>query len=138
MSAFKGNSMILKVGDGASPTEFFTSIGGVQVVNVAVDATVIDASHVASGVWRAGLSQAGGKRVSINVRGVFEDSATEKTVRELAFSGANRKFQLLFGNGDTLTANFQVSAYERVGDQEKPEAVSFKLESVGDVIYSLS
>ncbi len=138
MAAFKGNSMIVKVGDGATPTEAFTAIGGVQVVNLALDAAVVDASGVASGAWRLGLSQSGTRRLTLDVRGVFEDSAAEETIRALAFNGAHRKFQLLFGNGDVVAANFQVSAYARTGDQEKPEAVSFALESAGEVIYSLS
>lgn len=135
MTAFKGNSMILKVGDGASPTEIFTIIGGVQVVSMALDAAVLDASHVASGAWRLGISQGGIKRLTLDVRGVFEDSTTEETIRALAFNGDHRKFQLLFGNGDVVAMNGQVSAYTRTGDQEKPEAVSFILESVGTVIY---
>lgn len=135
MAAQAGRKLILKIGNGASPTETFTAVGGVRLNQMELQGRVVDASDVASGGWRELIAAGGLRSLQLSVQGVFEDSAAEETLRSIAFSGQTRNFQLLFGNGDVLTAGYVVERYARSGEVGGLEEFALTLSSSGAVSY---
>lgn len=136
MTAQKGNSVVLNIGNGASPSEIFTAVGGAQLTAMSVDQTIIDASDVSSGAWRKVQSGSGVRSLIMRIRGVFEGSAAEEALRMMAFSGAANNFELHFGNGDVLSGSFVISAYERSGAHDDAEGYEATLQSVGAISFA--
>ena len=135
MAAQKGSLVLLKVGNGGAP-ESFTTIGGLQTTAFAVSTQAVDATARESGAWRKLLDGAGIRSISLSANGVFTDSSAEETVRSLAISGTVRNYQMTFGNGDTLSGPFLITAYERSGAQQDEERYALTLFSAGTIIYS--
>lgn len=73
--------------------------------------------------------------MSVEANGLFADSATEQSLRQLAMSNGQRNFQLVFGNGDNVTGMFQITRYQRRGDYGDAERYNVQLESTGAVSY---
>ncbi len=136
MVARKGKDVLLKLGDGATPTENFVTVGGLRTTRLRLNRQLVDATNVASGAWRVGVSSAGITALQVQGEGIFTNSAAEEGVRAVALSGATQNFELLFGNSQKLTGSFIVTAYERAGTLRDAEQFSVTLESAGEVVYT--
>ncbi len=135
MTAQKGSLVLLKVGDGATPTETFTTVGGLRTTNFTHNNQTVDATNKDSGAWRELLDGAGTRSVSISGSGVFTDSAAEETVRGYAMNNAINNYELTFGNGDKLSGPFQITSYQRAGSYNDAETYSITLASAGQVSF---
>lgn len=136
MTAQKGSLVLLKVGNGGSPTETFTTIGGLRTTSFTHNNQPVDISNKDSGAWRALLDGAGIRSLSISGSGVFTDSAAEETVRGFAMSNAIKNYQITFGNGDSLKGPFQITAYQRTGSFNNEETYALALASAGEVTFT--
>lgn len=136
MTAQKGSAVLLKIGNGGTPTEIFSAIGGMRVTQMTVSHALLDASTRASGVWRQAVGNTGTRSVTVSGTGIFTDSTAEETLRAVAFAGSARNFQLAFGNGDVLQCAFLVTHYERIGAYDDAENFAVTLESTGDVVFA--
>jgi predicted secreted protein len=92
-------------------------------------------NHVTQGGWQQYLPQSGMQSLRIEAAGRFSDSAAETSLRQQAFSGEIKNYQLVFGNGDSLTGSFKIQHYQRQGDYFSEETYRFTLESSGEVVY---
>jgi predicted secreted protein len=135
MTAHKGYNVILKIGDGATPTESFANIGSLRSTSFKLDNKVLDSSNLASGKWRR-LLGAGIDAVTIKGSGYFTDIAAEETLRGYAFANSSNNYELDFGNGDKLTGAFIVAGYSRSGDLKSSEGFDITLESAGVVVFT--
>ncbi len=135
MTAQKGSLVLLKVGDGATPTESFTTVGGLRTTSFTHNNQTVDATNKDSGAWRELLDGAGTRSVSISGSGVFTDSAAEETVRGYAMNNAINNYELTFGNGDKLSGAFQITSYQRAGSHNDAESYSVTLASAGQVSF---
>jgi TP901-1 family phage major tail protein len=77
MVAQDGNDVLLKIGNGASPTEVFTTVGGIRGTRFAFNTRAIDVTHKLSGDWRELLNGAGVRSLTIQGEGLFTDSSTK-------------------------------------------------------------
>lgn len=136
MTAQKGSLVLLKVGDGATPTETFTTVGGLRTTSITHNNQTVDATNKDSGAWRELLDGAGTRSVSISGSGVFTDSAAEETVRGYAMSSSVNNYELHFGNGDKLSGAFQITSYQRAGSYNDAETYSITLASAGQVSFT--
>ncbi|MCH2548124.1 MAG: phage tail protein [Alphaproteobacteria bacterium] len=136
MTAFKSETLLLKIGDGQSPTEGFTTIGGLRTTRVSVNREVVTATDVTSQGWRRALAGVGNALIKIQGAGVFLDSSAEEMLREKAMNGGSGNYALFFGNGDTITGAFIVRNYERNGKVGEMEGFTVALESVDVVNYA--
>jgi len=135
MPAQKGSLMLLKVGNAGSP-ETFTTVGGMRVTKFILNSQIVDSSNKDSGAWRQLLADAGTRFISISGNGIFTDSASEETVRQISFSNQQRNFQITFGNGDSLSGAFIISSYERSGEYNGEENYAMTLESAGVITFT--
>jgi predicted secreted protein len=138
MVAQKGENVILKIGDGATPTEVFTGIGGLISTGMKLNNEIISANNLSSGKYRSINSQTGIASLSINGRGYFLNSTSEEVLRECAFMNTDSNFQLHFGNGDMVSGAFVVSEYQRLGSVNSQEDFLVVLESSGNVNFTKS
>jgi predicted secreted protein len=106
MTAQKGDNVILKVGNGATPTEAFTSIGGLRSTSFKLNNKVLDSGNLNSGKWQSLLGGAGIESVTIKGSGYFTDTAAEETFRGYAFAASSNNYELHFGNTDKLSGFF--------------------------------
>jgi TP901-1 family phage major tail protein len=136
MTAQQGDDVILKIGNGATPTETFTAVGGLRLTSCKLNNMVRDASTFASGKWRKLLSAAGISSLAISGNGYFTDTATEETLRSYAFAASLNNYELTFGNGHKIAGAFLIAEYSRSGDLRQQEEFTIRLESGGAVVYS--
>lgn len=136
MTAQQGDDVILKIGNGATPTEVFTIVGGLRLTGFKLNNSVRDASTLASGKWRKLLSASGISSLEISGGGYFTDTATEETLRSCAFASSVNNYELNFGNGHKISGAFLIAEYSRSGDIRRQEEFTIKLESAGAVVYS--
>lgn len=131
-----GNQFVIKIGNGAAPTETFTTIGGLKNAAIGLANKMVDSTNLSSGKWRALLGGAGVSAVSVSGNGFFTDSAAEETLRAAAFSGAARNYEIILGNNDKISGAFIVSVYKRSGNVNSEEDFAVSLESSGTIVFS--
>ena len=73
MAAQKGQSMLMKVGNGGSP-ETFTTIGGLRSTSLTVNNESVDVTNKDSSGKRTFLAAAGVQSISVAGSGVFTDA----------------------------------------------------------------
>lgn len=135
MTAQKGSLVLLKIGNGGTPSETFTTVGGLRTTSFTHNNQTVDTTNKQSGAWRELLDGAGTRSVSISGSGIFTDSAAEETLRGYAMANSIHNFELTFGNGDTLAGPFQITSYQRAGSYNDAETYSITLASAGQVSF---
>ncbi len=138
MTAQKGSLVLLKIGDGTTLTETFTTVGGLRTTSSTHNNQTVDATNKDSGAWRELLDGAGTRSLSISGSGVFTDSAAEETVRGYAMNNSVNNYELIFGNGDKLSGPFQIMSYQRAGNHNDAESYSITLASAGQVSFAVA
>lgn len=136
MTVKKAELMLLKIGNGASPEELFSTVGGLRTTRMMVNRQLVTATDVTSQGWRRMLEAAGMAFMRVQGVGLFTDSTAEETLRIQAMTGVAANYELYFGNGDKISGAFLVSSYERGGKQGDMESFGVTLESMGAVGYS--
>lgn len=130
-----GENLVLKIGDGATPTENFTSIGGLTKTSFTLKNTIIESNDLASGQWRVILGEKGVNSLAISASGYFTDTAAEEVLRGKAFSGSVNNFELHFGNGDVLSGSFYIDEYNRNGINKQLEEFAISILNSGEVSF---
>ena len=74
--------------------------------------------------------------MAISASGVFTDATLENEVRSRAQKGTIDAYKLVFGDGDNIAGNFQLTSYERAGEYNGEETYSLTLESSGQVTHT--
>jgi len=128
MSAQKGRSILLKVGDGASPPTF-TTIGGVRSRTITLNNETVDITTSDEAPWRQLLADTGLRSCSMSGSGVFKDDAAINTVENAAFNGTIDEYQIVFGNGDIIQGLFQLTSFEYAGEHVGEQTYSISFES---------
>ena len=133
MAAQKGKSLLMKIGDGASP-EVFTTIGGMRSTTLTLNDEIVDITKKDStNEARELLAAAGVKSGTVAGSGVFTDSASETTRYGKWHASANSNYQFLVPNLITVTGAFQLSSLEYAGEYNGEVTYSFTFESAGDL-----
>ena len=104
-----------------------------------VDITTKDSDSLVSGgstKARELLAGGGVSNMSISASGVFTDATLENEVRARAQKGTIDAYKLVFGDGDNIAGNFQLTSYERAGEFNGEETYSLTLESSGQVTHT--
>ncbi|GHC12515.1 phage major tail protein, TP901-1 family [Gemmobacter nanjingensis] len=140
MAKQKGRKLLIKIGNGATPTEVFTVLCGLTsktmtINNNEIDVTTADCTDPGGAMWTEVL--AGAKRVSVSGNGLFKDEAAEATLNTLAMDDdpiAN--FQVIVPDFGTFRGGFFVSSVEYGGEQEGGVTYSLALASTGAVTFT--
>lgn len=137
MAEKAGKNLLLKMGDGATPTENFTTVGGMRSASMKLNNENIDVTNIESSEWKESLNQAGIRSVSISGSGVFTDGATLDQARVDLLAGTIRNYQIFLADtSNFFQGGFKITSMERKGDYNKEQTWSLSLESSGPVSYT--
>lgn len=135
MTAQKGKDLLLKVD--ATGGGGFTTVGGLRTRQLSVNAETVDVSHSESaGQWRELLAGAGMKTARVSGSGIFKDSASDATVREYAFNGTVRNWQVIVPDFGTIEGPFQIASLEFSGRHDGEVTFDVSLESAGQLTFA--
>lgn len=140
MAKQKGRLMLIKIGDGVTPTEGFTTLCGLRsktltINNAEVDVTSADCDAPGGPLWTEVME--GVKRVTVSGNGYFKDEANEATLTTLAMADTPiGNFQIIVPDFGTFEGAFLVSSVEYGGEQEDGVTYSLSLASSGEVTFT--
>ncbi len=131
-----GRSLLIKSGAGSSP-EVFTTIANMKTNAVNKATAQIDATDKSSSAFRELL--AGGVRTcEFSGAGVVSDAASLLAL-ELAYeTGTIAKYGMFSGRGDNTVGNFQISAFNRTGDDGSTENFTATFLSSGSFVRCIA
>lgn len=135
MASQKGRDFLLKIGDG-QPSEIFTALGAARTNNMRINNNPVDDTAMDSNGVQSLIGDAGVQTMELTIDGLFKDSAAEETLRNTAFAGEARNYQLAFPNGDTLEGAFVIREYSRGGTYDGLESFSAVLLRTGASTYT--
>ena len=138
MTAQNGALVLIKVGNGALPTETFTTIGGLRTSRLTINNHILESTNRESGAWKQLLGGAGVNSMTLEGAGLFTNSAAEETLRGYAFAGTANNYKFYFANGNNITGAFLITTYERHGNHDAEEGFSVALESAGPISFAMS
>ena len=107
----------LKIGDGASPIENFTDIGGMQINRLNIDNEAIRTNNITSDIWQ-NLTPSIKKNISIDGEGVFTNSSSEDLLLNKIMNDAEASFQLHFSSSHIISGKFFIKKYEQIADNK--------------------
>lgn len=132
----KGSLVLLKIGNGATPTESFTTVGGLRTTQLKIERALVSDADVESGAWRSAMSGAGLSNMRLRGVGVYSDEASHDALLTKALSGAAANYGFYFANGDVMKGAFVMTAYERGGGVKDAESFSVTLDSAGTPVFT--
>ena len=135
MAAQKGQSMLMKVGNGGSP-ETFTTIGGLRSTSLTVYNESVDVTNKDSSGKRTLLAVAGVQSISVAGSGVFTDATSETTIKTNALADTQNNYQFLVPDFGTFTGAFQVTSLEYAGEYNGEVTYSMSFESAGAITFA--
>jgi TP901-1 family phage major tail protein len=132
MTAQKGLSMLLKLAtDGSGGT-----VAGLQVTTMTINNEKVDVTTKDSNGWQTLLQGAGVQSVQFSVNGIAVSDATLATLQGYAQVNSINPFQMIYGNGDTIGGNFQITKFEVSGAYNKEQTFTCTLESSGQPTFT--
>ena len=135
-----GRALLVKIGDGASPTEVFSNLCGLNskaltINNSSIDVTTPDCATPGGALWTETLN--GLKNVTITGDGFFEDSASEARMNTVAMSADNKcNFTVTVPAFGTYAGAFRIASLEFGGETEGGVTYSLSLERTGAVPFT--
>lgn len=127
MAAVRGNTLLIKRGDGASP-EVFTTIGALRTGTVSfngnpIDVTTNDDVDANNEIWRAMIT--GVKDLAINASGIGKAIEPVQSLYEDFAAGTRRTMQIVVPYVGTWEVTMVFTSIEFSGDYD--DVVSFTL-----------
>jgi TP901-1 family phage major tail protein len=134
MPAQKGKDLLLKISDGAGG---YTTIGGLRTQRLALNADTVDITHQESaGRWRELLAGAGVRRASIAGTGIFKDSQSDTSVRQVFFDGTLRDWQIVVPAFGMIEGTFQITSLDYRGEHAGEVTFEIAMESAGELTFT--
>lgn len=133
-----GKDYLLKRGDGATPTEAFTAIGGLRSTGFTMDSEGIDVTHQGSNEFKELLDEAGQISAKISGSGVCVSDAVFDSVEDDFLAKKIRTYRVIdqSGTGRTYEGKFKITSLERTGEYNGAQTWSISLESSGPITKS--
>jgi TP901-1 family phage major tail protein len=133
MTAQKGSTFLLKIGDGGAPPTYAT-VAGLRTTQMSINGDTVVVTHKESGGWRELLSGAGTRSVSVSAAGIFLGSQAEAAVQTHALGGTIEDYELSFEDGAKMRGRFLVQRLDYAGDFNGERNYTLQLESSGPVV----
>lgn len=136
MAAQKGSDFLLKIGDGATPTEGFSTIGGFRSNEFKIDNSTVDITNKDSAGVRELLAGGGVQSFTLSGSGVFMDdaafAATELAVRNKTVDN----WQVIIPDFGTYEGPYQITSLSFGGEHNGEMKYSINLESAGVIGFT--
>jgi TP901-1 family phage major tail protein len=130
MSVQKAKDFLLKIDTtGAGP---FITVAGIRTRTLEIRAETVDITSLDSpGPWRELLGSAGVRSARVAGSGIFKDAQSDALLRQLAFDGAIRAFQIVLPDFGIIQGPFQVTGLEFGGRHDAEVTFEITLQSAG-------
>ncbi|MEO1149507.1 MAG: phage major tail protein, TP901-1 family [Pseudomonadota bacterium] len=136
MTAQRGKDLLLKISVPNAP-ETFRSVIGLRARSLSFNAQTVDITHAQStDGWRELLTGAGVRQAALSGSGVFLNDETAALVRDAFFSGAMRRWQVIFPQSGVVEGPFQITNLDYAGDFDGELTVAMALESAGAITFT--
>lgn len=136
MAAQKGDSIILKVGNGGSP-EAFTAVAGLRTKTFSINGETVDITSADdTAKWRQLLEGAGIRSASMSGSGVFKNDAVMVTCNTQVMNQTIDTWQCIVPGLGTFEGQFQLTSMEYAGEFNGEATYSISLESAGNLAFS--
>lgn len=136
MAAQKGKLVLIKIGDGGSGSESFTTIAGLRTNSMSLNKELVDITTKDDSNYRQGLAGGGLKTVSVSGSGVFKDAAVDETIRAQFDNDATfANFSLIVPNFGSFIGPFEITQLDYAGEFNGEATYSMTLESAGDISF---
>jgi len=133
MAAQLGKDVLVKI----DIAGVFTTIGGARAKTLTMDQETIDITDSDSLAWREILQGgAGVKSATIELEGVFKDSAAEGAVRTSFFNGTTPDYQFIIPDFGTFEGPFLLSSLEYSGEYNDAAMYKMKFENAGELTFT--
>jgi|GEM_PF-102109 len=134
MAAQKGKDLLLKVD--TTGAGVYVTVAGLRARNLSISAETVEITNTESaGQWRELLTGAGVKSARVTGSGVFKDGASDATIRDYAFNGTIRDWQIIVPDFGTIQGAFQITALEFSGRHDAEVTFDISLESAGELTF---
>ena len=135
MAAQKGKDLLLKIDSDGVGT--FVTVAGLRSRTVTFNSETVDITHAEStGRWRELLEGAGTKHARLAGTGVFKDAASDATIRQCAFNGTIRIWQVIVPDFGIMQGAFQIATLEFTGRHDGEVGFDLTLESAGELVFT--
>ncbi len=135
MAAQKGNDLLLKVD--TTGAGVYVTVGGLRARGLSISAETVEITSTEStGQWRELLTGAGVKSARITGSGVFKDGTSDATIRDYAFNGTIRNWQVIVPDLGTIDGPFQITALDFSGRHDAEMTFEISLESAGALTFT--
>jgi TP901-1 family phage major tail protein len=129
MAALKGKLFLLSTG---SP---LADVLSARSLDFQISSEAVDVTTKGDDGARTLLADGGVTSVTINMEGVFEDTAQHHTFITRAQARSLDAYTITSDSGEELSGTFQLTSFSRSGVYNGEEAYSLTLESSGAVTY---
>lgn len=126
----RGDLFLLKAFDGVAT---FNTVAALRTTSLAINGQMIDITNKDSAKRRTLLEGGGIVSLTITAEGVFTEHAEQDRLEDRALAGSLNDHQIVFDDGRTYEASFQVTNVQYAGNHDGEETYSVTLESSGDV-----
>jgi TP901-1 family phage major tail protein len=135
MAAQKGKDFLLRVDTtGTGP---FVAVAGIRTRTFEIRAETVDITSLESpGLWRELLGNAGLRSARIEGSGIFKDAQSDALLRQFAFDGAIRTYQIVIPDFGTIQGPFQITALEFGGRHDGEVTFEVALASAGQLTFT--
>jgi TP901-1 family phage major tail protein len=135
MTAQKGKDLLLKVD--TTGAGVYVTVAGLRARGLSISAETVEVTNTESpGQWRELLTGAGVKSARITGSGIFKDSSSDETIRDYAFNGTVRSWQVVVPDFGTIDGPFQITALDFNGRHDGEMTFDISLESAGELNFS--
>ena len=135
MSAQKGKDLLLKVD--TTGAGVYATVAGLRTRSLALSSETVEITHAESpGQWRELLAGAGVKAARLSGAGIFKDGASDATIRDYAFNGSIRNWQVVVPDFGTIEGPFQITSLEFGGRHDGEVTFEISLESAGELTFT--
>jgi TP901-1 family phage major tail protein len=135
MAAQKGKDLLLKVD--TTGAGVYVTVAGLRARGLSISAEAVEITNTESaGQWRELLTGAGVKSARITGSGVFKDGDSDATVRDYAFNGTIRAWQVVVPDFGTIEGAFQITSLEFSGRHDAEVTFDISLESAGELTFT--
>ena len=137
MAAQAGIDLVVKIGDGAKPTETFATVGGARTNSLSFNNTPIDATSASStGHWREFLDGKPNPSMDISVSGVFQDDSQDAQIKTDMLAATLRNFEIIVPDFGTFEGGYIITSYSVNGSHDGELTFDLSLQSGGQVSFT--
>lgn len=140
MAKQKGRTVLIKIGDGATPTEAFDTMCALTtktltVNNETIDVTTADCTTPGGVLWSEVMD--GVKSITLAGNGTSKKDDAEARLAEVAMAAnPNVNMQVVIPNFGTFAGRFFIGSMELGGEQSGGVTFSLSAQSTGSVTFT--